>query len=660
MADWILGIASSHDGAACLLKDGEIAVAIREERLSGAKRQRVHAGKGSLAVRYCLKEAGIEASDLSAIAAATQRPARELENDAFLNPDLRHGPRHERLVVSHHLAHAASAVAQSGFESAAILVCDGLGSPISEVSRGPRTRILGPSDGWEHTTLFHARGAVIEPLEIHSCHDWVSKTETGLWGFGSLGGMYAAFSHLIFGNANDAGKVMGLAPYGVADIPAEEFLAFTDGEIRFSDKLRRRRFDLSDPNTSSALKTNLAASVQAALEGALLEFVKRLKELTNETRLCLAGGVALNCTANQRIFLESGFHDYFVVPASDDAGTAVGAAYLAHWRRKSFVPGRPARREFLGRRFPEMETEAAIAAIPGVFGEKPDDLIGTVAARLARGEIGGWMMGPAEFGPRALGRRSIIASPTFADMKVRINAGIKFRESFRPFAPAIPRELAADWFEFASSAPESPFMLRAVKVRGSRANQIPAVVHVDGTGRLQTLTVEENGSFHELAHRLGAAKGAPVILNTSFNLKDEPIVETPVDAIWMLLGTELTFCVIGDHIITKTGEVSSILDLVPRVIGNFWRLKLPVRHGRLARDTEAEDAFEMRVDTPWGETDVIIPPRLSPILSAIDGTTTGAGLLHRLPDARWVPLSLVHDLLLLRRMHVISLTENAE
>jgi carbamoyltransferase len=262
-------------------------------------------------------------------------------------------------------------------------------------------------------------------------------------------------------------------------------------------------------------------------------------------------------------------------------------------------------------------------------------------------------------GPRALGQRSIIASPISSDMKDRINNGVKFREPFRPFAPVVPEELASDWFDFGNSPIQSPFMLRAVPFRVERAADVPAVVHVDGSGRLQTLTEEDNGPLHGLALRFQAKTGIPILLNTSFNLKDEPIAETPEDAIWTLLATAMQFCVIGDQLVTKTSEIDSVLDLTPRVIAKSWTLKLPVEHGRLGRQSTAEDAFTFRVDTPWGETDIILPARLAPVVSAIDGLSNGHGMLDRLPAEERGIRQLIHDLLLLRRVRVIALENPA-
>jgi carbamoyltransferase len=274
-----------------------------------------------------------------------------------------------------------------------------------------------------------------------------------------------------------------------------------------------------------------------------------------------------------------------------------------------------------------------------------------------RGEIGGWVVGGAEFGPRALGQRSVIASPIAADTKERVNAGVKFREAFRPFAPAILAEQASRWFCFDQTPADCPFMLRVVPFRGERIHQVPAVVHIDGTGRLQTLT-SDNGPFYKLVARFFEATGVPILLNTSMNLRHEPIVETPEDALWMLLGTELSFCVIGDHLIAKRPAARPILDYVPFVAARDWRVRLDVRKGKLERSIGRADAVELACDTPWGRCNLTLPPHLVPLLILVDGTSTGRSLLQRLnADAQpqTTETNLIHDLLLLRRMRVIRL-----
>jgi carbamoyltransferase len=663
MASWVLGIAGSHDGAHCLLRGGRIVCASREERLTGVKRARVRAGRGGLGLRYCLDAAGITVNDLAVVVSANQRSARHAENDVTLNPQLRSIPHLRRMTVTHHLAHAASAVACSGFNRCAVLVCDGSGSPFADLDVVARACALDSTNGAldetsEHLTLFRAAGAQITPIEVHVCRNWVDKKRDGMWHFNSLGGMFSAVARQIFGSPNEAGKVMGLAPYGRPCFPIEEFLVIDDYRIRFTNGVQRYfQHDARWPENPERYR-DLAASVQAALEHTLLHLVRRLRAITDERHLCLAGGVALNSVANERILRDGGFDDVFIVPAADDSGTAIGAAYLGHWASGGSFGAERIRVDGHGRVFDESELMTAIAQMPDLKVDAPDDLLDETVTRLRRGEIGGWFMGGAEFGPRALGQRSIVASPLAHNAKDRINAGVKFRESFRPFAPAVLAEHADRWFSFGATPASSPFMLRVVPFLPDRAREVPAVVHVDGTGRLQTLTRGDNGRFYELVKRFFDATGVPILLNTSMNLRDEPIVETPEDALWMLLGTDLSFCVVGDRLVTKRKDARLILDYVPFVVAQEWRMHLGVAEGRLERSIGKEDAIVLDCDTPWGRSSLTLPLGLLPLLAAIDGVLDGRALHRKLTADSASALSeldLAHDLLLLRRMKAIRL-----
>ena len=345
------------------------------------------------------------------------------------------------------------------------------------------------------------------------------------------------------------------------------------------------------------------------------------------------------------------------MPAADDSGTAIGAAYLGYWASGGAYRAEPLRVDSQGRASEDAEVAAALAHVPDVVAASRDDILDEVVTRLMRGEIGGWVVGGAEFGPRALGQRSVIASPIATDTKDRVNAGVKFREAFRPFAPAVLAEQASRWFCFDKTPADCPFMLRVVPFRPERIRQVPAVVHVDGTGRPQTLT-SDNGPFYKLVARFFDATGVPILLNTSMNLRHEPIVETPEDALWMLLGTELSFCVIGDRLVTKRHDARPILDYVPFVAASGWRLRLGVREGQLERSISREGAVELDCETPWGCCNLTLPPRLMPLLTLVDGISTGRTLLQRLNadvQPRVAESNFVHDLLLLRRMRVIRL-----
>jgi carbamoyltransferase len=470
--------------------------------------------------------------------------------------------------------------------------------------------------------------------------------------FSSLGGMYSSVAQQIFGNYMEAGKVMGLAPFGRPRIPVHEFLELDGNRLKFSNKVQKRFKNQERWPTNKDCYEDLAASVQRALEFALLHMTKHLRDLTDEVNLCMAGGVALNSVANQRIIEEVGFKNVYVIPSAEDSGVAIGAAYLGLWELGRTHCKRQLCNDGLGRTSASSEIDRAIQSVPDIVVYRPANLLKETAARLSHGQIAGWFQDGSELGPRALGQRSILCSPCPRDAKEVLNARVKFRESFRPFAPAILAEEAPNWFDFGYSPADSPFMLRVVPFRPQRRACVPAVVHVDGTGRLQTVTQEQNGLFHDLIRQFHTMTGVPILLNTSMNVQGEPIVETPTDAIWCLLGTGLDFCVIHDWLITKREGFRTILDYVPEVVADEYTIRLKVSNHALETNIHIEDAVSVRTSTPWGKADISLPLRLLPILSKVDGRRDG----HSLADvmsAEMTAQNLVHELLLLRRMHMI-------
>lgn len=658
MSTWILGIGGSHNGSYCLLEGSEVRVAIQEERLVGVKRARVYGGRRGLGLRYCLDTAGIVASDLSMVVLASQGSSDVEENNIWMNPDLSGLSAVPKRIVSHHLAHAASAFATSGYKCAAVLVVDGLGSPVEDLTSAAKRVVVDFCEGtWEYLSLFRAHRDTITPLEIHTTPMWIEKTSMGMWRFFSLGGLYSAVAQQIFGDPNDAGKVMGLAPYGEPRIPVEEFLQFDRNRIQFPNLVQQRFRDNELWPAHEQSYMDLASSAQRALEVAMLRIVTRLREMTNETRLCLAGGVALNGVANQRICEETGFDYIYVVPAADDGGVAIGAAYLGLWELGGSSPGQQMRTDAHGRTATASEVEEAIRAVPDIDAKRPYNLLDEVADRLSTGQIGGWFQGGAELGPRALGQRSILCSPCDGHVKEKLAERIKFREHFRPFAPSVLAEHAASWFEFGPSSQESPFMLRVVRFRKELRDQVSAVVHIDGTGRLQTLTSENNGRFYGLVACFHAKTGVPMLLNTSMNIQGEPIVELPADALWCLLGTGLDFCVVHDWLVTKSNGFRTILDYVPAVVAEEYTLRMDVLGQALQTSIKREDAVTVRTLTPWGKADVVLPLRLLPLLSIIDGRRTGH-LLQRSLASNPSASRVTRDLLLLRRMHIIEFLPN--
>ena len=552
---WILGISASHNGSACLLRGDEIVVAIQEERLTHIKRHRIYGQGPSKSIAYCMNYAGIQPSDLALVVLCVQGRATDKEHDITLDPFLNvvtHGV--PTITIPHHYGHAVSVFAASGFAESAVLIVDGAGSPVSDLMSDELKVLIGnPENGWETTSLYHASGTSIVPLEKHAIDRgrWLVRQDGAMSTFGSLGGIFSAAAEQIFGEVTEAGKVMGLAPYGKPVFPTSEFFDITNGQFHFKDTASQRfRHTELWPNRKDEYE-NLAASVQSALEDALLYLVKHLRDLCSSDNLCYAGGVALNSVANERIIRESGFKNIYIMAAAEDSGTAIGAAYHGLWQLTQYNSRRPILHDAPGRIYPRTEVSAAINAAANVHVVTSSDTISDAVELLCDGKIIGWFDGGSELGPRALGQRSILCDPRLPEAKDTLNRRVKMRESFRPFAPAALLEEASNWFEFAGTPHESPFMLRVVDVKPEKRDAVPAIVHVDGTGRLQTLTPENNGRFYELVRKFHEQTGVPMLLNTSFNRMGQPIIETPADAIACLLNTGLDCCVFEDRIVLK-------------------------------------------------------------------------------------------------------------
>lgn len=553
---WILGISASHNGSACLLKGDEIVVAIQEERLSRFKRHRIRGAGPSKAVAYCLDYAGLAPSDLNLVVLSVQGRVTDEINDIRREPLLNVVTHNlPTLAIPHHYGHAFSAFATSGFREAAILVVDGAGSPATDFTAEELKTLngLAVDDGWEMISLYHGSGTTITPLEKHVVERgaWLMMHDGEMPSFGSLGGMFSATAQQIFGEVTEAGKVMGLAPYGEAIFPATDFFEITKGEFDFKDMVPLRfRHSERWPHCARDYEA-LSGSVQAALEEALLYLVQHIRELSGSENLCYAGGVALNSVANERIIRESGFKNVYIIPAAEDSGVAIGAAYYGLWTLTQHNALRPLIQDAPGRSYSLADVSAAVDGNEHVRVMYSTDVLADAVDLLSDGKIIGWFDGGSELGPRALGQRSILCDPRRPDAKETLNRRVKMREAFRPFAPAVLLEEAANWFEFAETTPESPFMLRVVPVRQERKEQVPAIVHVDGTGRVQTLTRTNNGRFYELVQKFYEQTGVPILLNTSFNRMGQPIVETPADAIECLLSTGLDCCVFADRIVFK-------------------------------------------------------------------------------------------------------------
>jgi carbamoyltransferase len=541
------------------LKGDEIVVSVQEERLVRKKRRKIYGAQRTMALDYCFEYAGIKPSDLSLVVLSATDSVTVPVHDLKLNPILQVELNQVRtLVMPHHLAHAASAFATSGFDESAVLVVDGIGSVVSDLLEEERRVVKGSlTDGWETISLYGASGVTLTPLEKHVTEgfDWLTVDGPEMGKFRSLGTIFSTASEQIFGQSLDAGKVMGLAPYGSPSIPTKDFFRIEDGRFLFQDKVpamfrHRERWPLRQ-----AEYCNLACSAQAALEDALLYLVNRLYEMCPGENLCYAGGVALNSVANERIIRETPFKNVYIIPAAEDSGPAIGAAYYGLWTLTGVNGRRKLLHDAMGKEYPQAGIARAVAETPGVEVVETEDFISETVELMCAGKNIGWFQGRSELGPRALGQRSIICDPRRENAKDEMNRKVKHREAFRPFAPVVLLEEASNWFEWGDTVCESPYMLRVAKFKDERAGIVPAVVHVDGTGRVQTVTKQANGNFYDLVKGFHEKTGVPIILNTSFNVMGMPIVETPEDALFCLLSTGLDYCVLGNMVVKKREDI---------------------------------------------------------------------------------------------------------
>ncbi|MDR6406977.1 carbamoyltransferase [Paraburkholderia terricola] len=555
----IVGVSAHyHDAACCIIKDGKLIAAAEEERFSKVKHD---SSIPTGAFRYCLREANATIDDVDCIAYYEdpyKKASRQIATnvlDLLQNPKRRFRidpARPERDIrqslgfngrieyVDHHLSHAASAFFYSGFADAALLTVDGVGE-------------------WATTTYGRGADAHIELFEEVSFPD-------------SLGLLYSTITAYLGFDVNDAEyKVMGLAPYGrplyveqmrrLLDVNERgqyrlnmEYFDFLNGERMYSERLPEL-FGAAPREAESELGVfhkDLAASLQRTLEDILLEKARYLHDAVPVENLCMAGGVALNCVANGRIQREGPFARLFVQPAASDAGGSLGAAAVAHTRLTGRRPELKALPHvYLGPAYSNAEIRQTVRAIfPDTSivdcTERPEELIAQTAQRLADGKVIGWFQGRMEFGPRALGSRSIIADPRRPEMRDRINALVKMREAFRPFAPAVLEDKAAEHFELDHP---SPFMLETCQVISPLS--LPAITHVDGSARVQTVSEQSNPRFHALLAEFDRLTGCPILLNTSFNMRGDAIVLDPVDAVWCFVVSDIDALVIGDYIVDR-------------------------------------------------------------------------------------------------------------
>jgi carbamoyltransferase len=561
---YVLGTGLSHDGSACLLKDGAIAVAIEKERVT---RHKHDGGNDDDAILYCLAAEGITIDDVDLVVQNANFSMFERGNDWYRGPRL--VARHPRVVtISHHLAHAYSAIGTSPFDETAVLVIDGCGNACDQILDRNVAVTLAPAHDpaldhlhYEKDSYYYFDGRRLHPI----------AKDYSPWGYRareypmcppttqhSIGGLYQAASSYCFGGIDDSGKLMGLAAFGRPGAFSDQLLALRDGRVFVNyDGMaqfdRPRRTD-TDFRAHFQYYADIARWVQEEVERALLYLVDHRRRLFPSKNLAYAGGVALNAVANSRILREASFANLYVQPAAGDNGIAIGCAYYG-WLT---VLDRERRRHdgssAFGRRYSEAEVADALAQrAEHLEIVKAPDVVETTASMLANGAVVGWFQGRSEFGPRALGHRSILADPRRQGQKDRINSQIKFREDFRPFAPAVTAERATAYFDVGR---ESPYMLLVAPIRTDHGHSLCDVTHVDGSCRLQTVSSTQEPLFHALLTAFARHTGLPVLLNTSLNRRGMPIVETPGDALDFFLECALDALVIESFVVRKAGTAS--------------------------------------------------------------------------------------------------------
>jgi carbamoyltransferase len=553
-----LNYSQMHDSSACIVRDGELLFAVAEERLSRVK----HDSRFPLlSVQACLDFARANAADIDGVCLGWQQPGALFRHDlkcyatsrqplTYLNLlnstryyaslthqksgeralERRFGPMKKRMrFVDHHLAHAISAFGYSGFDDSAIVVMDGRGA-------------------WEATSIWHGRDGRIEPILTIPFPD-------------TIGGFYSAFTeYLGFVPYSDEWKVMGLAPYGQPGVNLDPFIEPEAEPYR----VNARRLNggatgisgglvalLGAPRTPDSeideRHKNIAYAVQDYCERAMMSVVRMALAKTKSRNLCLAGGVALNSKANGKILASGMVENMFVQPAASDDGVALGAALAPFLDDGGRLPNRAMRHAYLGPAFDDDAIELTLRTFKLRY-IRSSDPAAAAADLLAQGKILGWFQGRMEFGPRALGGRSILADPRDPGMTVKVNNAVKFREWWRPFAPSMKKEVAADFVE---SATDSPFMILTAQVRADKRGVIPAVTHVDGSARPQTVERDVNPLYWRLIDEFGKVTGVPVVMNTSFNLRGEAIVNTPTDAVRTFFSSGMDALLIESFLVEK-------------------------------------------------------------------------------------------------------------
>ena len=574
---YVLGVGLSHDGSACLLKDGRVQVAIEKERLTRIK----HDGHNdNLSVKYCLEAANISLDEVDLIVQNENFGMLRDGNDYYRGEE-RIVKDHNRIItISHHLAHAYSALGTCPFVETAVLVVDGCGSPFKDaMDAHPGAVFEAPPPELAH--LFFEKDSYYGYQ--NGSLSAVKKDFSPAVGFTrqnmyprttmhSIGGAYTGASSYIFSGMEDAGKLMGLSPYGRPDVYTGEIFDLRDGRVFLNygwmEEFKQPARGHADFKSRFQYFADIANWMQREIERACLYLVRHRFQCAPHENLVFAGGVALNALANRRILEEGPFKNFYAQPAAGDNGLAIGCAYYG-WLE---VLKRPRKihdgNTYFGLAYSPDQVQSAIEKSEDFLLPLPSQRpVTEVAKALSNGKVVAWFLGGSEFGPRALGHRSILADPRTPEIRDHINHQIKLREDFRPFAPSVPLEDAKTYFECDY---ESPHMLLVAPVRPQWRDQIPSVVHKNNLARLQTVTEKSEPTYFALLREFRRQTGVSVLLNTSLNRRGMPIVETPEEAIDFFLGSEIDLLYLDGKLFAKRDE-AYISSLMSRL--NYTKVK---------------------------------------------------------------------------------------
>ncbi len=558
---YVLGTGLSHNGSAVLLKDGRVCVGIEKERLSRIKHD---GGNDNLAIQYCLDAEGIELKDISLVVqcANFDIPDRNKYKGTRLFADANDL---KIIDISHHLAHAYSAVGTCSFSECAVMVIDGCGSPLDQFLKlhPEQIQFISPEIlneiqmVCEKDSFYHFDGQKLIPL-IKDFSIMAEKSDS-LFSLPttqhSIGGFYASVSHYVFGDMDDVGKLMGLAPFGNSGIYDFEAFEFRSGNMYVNENWKKQFTNPSKGyeyfKNNFDYYANVAKWAQEQVEKAVLKCIQNRLNKFPHKNLCYSGGVALNAVANAKLLDSKIVENVYFEPAAADNGLALGCAFYGWLEYLKMPKVTHNGSTCFGKTYSNFEIETAFNKnkkySPTIFSDE-NDLVNYCAEKLNQGKTIAWFQSGSEFGPRSLGRRSILAHPGIGNMKDHINLNIKFREDFRPFAPAVLKEKVGEYF---LNGRNSSYMILVDKTRPEYVEKLKNTTHRDGSARVQTVEEKWNPKFAKLLAAFYQQSGIAVLLNTSLNKKGMPIVETPEEAIHLFEITALDILVMENYVIEK-------------------------------------------------------------------------------------------------------------